>query len=265
MTVTVIVTPSIAAIRATGSVTFTDGSTTIGTATLVGGGRTSFSTANLAIGSHSITAYYNGDRDYNVSTSAPQQWIVTVQCDPTQKLLVISPSPSVFGQTITLTATIQSTPPGAGVPTGSVTFVDNLNGVNTTLGSATLSPAQIANTSVATFTVSTLAQGAQSISAAYSGDPNFAPVTYNGWGQIVHQDSTTVLVSATGTSTAGQVTVTATVTANAPGSGTPTGTITFSDGNPASNQTVSLSAGRATASFMGLAPGKAVTITAASD
>ena len=46
-----------------------------------------------------------------------------------------SPNPSVFGQAVTLTATVSAVVPASGTPTGSVTFLDG----SITLGTATLS------------------------------------------------------------------------------------------------------------------------------
>jgi hypothetical protein len=53
----------------TGTVTFKDGATTIGTGTLNGSAQASFTTSQLALGSHSITAVYGGDTNYSTSTS----------------------------------------------------------------------------------------------------------------------------------------------------------------------------------------------------
>src|SRR5207249_12223372 len=43
-------------------------------------------------------------------------------------------SPSVYGQSVTFTATVTATAPGAGTPTGTATFKDGL----TTIGTGTL-------------------------------------------------------------------------------------------------------------------------------
>ncbi|HEV8659291.1 MAG TPA: Ig-like domain repeat protein [Thermoanaerobaculia bacterium] len=51
----------------TGTVTFKDGSTTIGTGTL--SSPATFTTSELSAGSHSITAVYEGDANFNTSTS----------------------------------------------------------------------------------------------------------------------------------------------------------------------------------------------------
>jgi hypothetical protein len=61
----------------TGTVTFRDGTTTLGKATLVSG-RASFTTSSLNHGTHSITATYSGDSNYNSVTSQPRL-IQTVQ------------------------------------------------------------------------------------------------------------------------------------------------------------------------------------------
>jgi hypothetical protein len=58
----------------TGTVTFYDGTTSLGTGTLStngGAGQATFSTSGLAPGGHTITARYGGDADFNVSASVP--------------------------------------------------------------------------------------------------------------------------------------------------------------------------------------------------
>ena len=62
---------TVAPATATGTVTFKDGATDLGTVVLAGAGTATFSTATLSSGSHSITAVYAGDSAYNGSTSAP--------------------------------------------------------------------------------------------------------------------------------------------------------------------------------------------------
>jgi Bacterial Ig-like domain (group 3)/FG-GAP-like repeat/FG-GAP repeat len=53
----------------TGVVTFLDGSTVLGTKTLVGSGVASFSLSSLSVGSHAITASYSGDANSVASVS----------------------------------------------------------------------------------------------------------------------------------------------------------------------------------------------------
>ena len=55
---------------ATGTVTFMDGATTLGTGTLNGVRRqATFTTSALSVGHHNITAVYGGDASFNGSTS----------------------------------------------------------------------------------------------------------------------------------------------------------------------------------------------------
>jgi hypothetical protein len=54
----------------TGTVTFKDGDTTLGTVSLNSSGQTIFSTGNLTVGSHGITAVYAGDSLFTGSTSS---------------------------------------------------------------------------------------------------------------------------------------------------------------------------------------------------
>ena len=124
----------------TGSVTFLDGSTTLGSGTLNGSGKATFVISTLAVGPHSITAVYGGNSTFSGSTSPVLT--ETVNKANTTTALIASPSSSVFGQSVTFTATISATAPGAGTPTGTVTFKDG----STTLGTGTLSGG------VATFT-----------------------------------------------------------------------------------------------------------------
>jgi hypothetical protein len=66
-----------------GTVTFMDGSTTLGTAP-VSGGQAQFSTSSLNLGTHSVTALYSGDTTYAASASAPftETMIATGACYP---------------------------------------------------------------------------------------------------------------------------------------------------------------------------------------
>jgi hypothetical protein len=153
-------------------VTFKDGSTTLGTATLSGGAAT-LTTAALAVGSHSFTAAYAGDGNFTASTSAALAQ--TVQQAGSTTVVSSSANPSAPGKAVTFTATVAAAAPGSGTPTGTVTFKDG----STTLGTATLSGG------AATLTTSALAAGSHPITATYSGDANFAPSTSATLTQVV--------------------------------------------------------------------------------
>jgi len=136
----------------------------------------------------------------------------------TSTTLTSSTNPAGGGQSVTFTATV--TPAFGGPPTGAVTFYDGAN----VLGTGSLSGNQ------ATFSTSSLALGAHSITASYGGDTNFLSSTSPALTETITSSSTTTaLVSSLNPSAYGQsVTFTAAVTTS--GSGTPTGSVTFTDG-----------------------------------
>lgn len=126
-------------------------------------------------------------------------------------------NPSVYGQSVTFTATVSPTPNG-----GTVTFKDGGTDIS---GPVSVDIA----TGKAQFSTSSLSVGTRSITAEYSGTTEYAPSTSNSVSQTVNKASTTVSVgSSTNPSVTGQsVTFTATVSAASPGSGSPTGTVDF--------------------------------------
>jgi hypothetical protein len=81
------------------------------------------------------------------------------------------------------TATVAAASPGAGTPTGTVTFKNG----STTLGTGTLSGG------VATYTTGALAIGTLSITAVYGGDTNFTGSTSSVLSQVVNQATLSVL------------------------------------------------------------------------
>jgi hypothetical protein len=145
----------------TGTVTFLDGATTLGTATLSGNTAT-FSTSSLAAGSHSITASYGGDANFAAATSPALSQ--TVGLAATSVTLASSVNPSNFGQAVTFTATVTG---GAGTPTGTVTFRD---------GAVAIGTASLAN-GIATFTTSSLSLGTHQITASYAGNASYTANT----------------------------------------------------------------------------------------
>jgi len=221
-------------ITPTGTVTFMDGATALGTAALSGGVAT-FTTTALSTGSHpSLTAVYGGDGNFTTSASAALMQTVS-QSATTTKLTKSSTTVLKYGQSVTFTATLAAVSPGAGTPTGIVTFFDN----GSSIGAGTLSGG------IATLTTTTLPVGSNSITAVYGGDTNFTTSTTSALTQTVNQSSTTTKLTKNTTTaiTSGQsVTFTATLAAVSPGAGTPTGTVDFMD-NGSSLGIITLSGG----------------------
>jgi autotransporter-associated beta strand protein/adhesin HecA-like repeat protein len=211
----------------TGTVTFQEGSTVLATVPLNASGQASFVTPTLRVGSHTITATYGGDVNFNPSTAGPLTQSVN-RADVTASL-TSSANPSVLGQTVTFTATLTATSPGSGTPTGTITF--------TVDGTAQTPAVSIAN-GQATFSIATLGPGNHTITAAYSGDSNFntaSPVALTQTVTAVTKAATsTAITSSVNPSILGQaVNFKATVSTGTAGVGTPSGTITFSvDGAP---------------------------------
>ena len=148
--------------QASGTVTFTDGNTTLGSVAL-NGNVANLTTSGLAIGTHSITALYSGDANHAASTSA--LLTQTVKAATTTTTLASSTNPSMLGSSVMFTATVTTS--ASTTTTGTVTFMDGA----TTLGTGTLSGG------VATYTTSSLAVGQHSMTAVYSGDTNNAGST----------------------------------------------------------------------------------------
>ena len=86
----------------TGTVTFKDGTTTLGTMTLNGTGIAVYTTSSLSVGGHSITAAYGGDSANGSSTSTVASVTVTAPATPTVTIAV-APTSITLGQSATLT------------------------------------------------------------------------------------------------------------------------------------------------------------------
>src|SRR5205085_10287105 len=137
----------------TGTVTFFDGTTALGTTPMDSNGKATLAISSLNVGAHSITATYNGSTNFAASTSAPLNQVV--QKAGTNTTVSSSPNPSVFGSQVTLTAMVTS---AGGAPTGIVALFDG----TTALGTASLD-----SNGKATLLISTLNAGPHSITATY--------------------------------------------------------------------------------------------------
>jgi hypothetical protein len=147
----------------TGTVTFKDGASTLGTGTLNGSGDATFSTSILSVGSHSITAVYGGDSNFNGSTSS--SLTQTVNKADTSVGLGAAPNPTYFRQSVTFTATVTPNPTGGGL-----TFKDGATDLACSEGAQ---PRLLNGSGSATCTTSALSVGSHSITAVYSGDSNY--------------------------------------------------------------------------------------------
>ena len=240
----------------TGSVTFYDYYNPIGLVTLNGSGQAASTTSTLTVGTHTINAVYNGNAGYASVSSTVLTEVVNPSSNVSTTTSVISSiNPSVFGQSVVLTATI--TGAGGPTPTGNVIFVDG----TTTLGTVSLNGA-----SQALFATSALSAGSHAITAMYAGNANYAGSTSPVLTQVVNASTgtgtTTSLASAANPSSAAQSVV---FTASVVGAGgnvpTPTGIVTFVNGTTTLGTVVLNGTAQASLTAGSLTPG-AYSITA---
>jgi autotransporter-associated beta strand protein len=216
----------------TGTVQFFNGSDSLGTANLMSG-VASLPAATLSTGANAITAQYGGDNDFNGSVS-PVVSVTLATTATSSTTVTFSPSSPVYGNDVTLSATVAPVSPLTGTPSGTVSFFEG----TTLLGTATLSGGSGSLAPLA------LATGANAVTAVYSGDSTFTSSTSPAVTITVAKVTTTTTVSASpGTPSFGQsVTLTATITPASTGPATPSGTVTFFSGST-SLGTATLSAG----------------------
>jgi hypothetical protein len=203
----------------TGTVTFLNGSATIGTGSLNAKGVATYS-GMLTGGSYNITASYGGNSGFNASVSSASTLTIS-SAVATTTTLAVAPASSAYGTAATLTATVLSGK--TAVTSGTVTF---------TAGSVTLGTANVNAQGVASTTVKPVV-GMYSVVATYAGtynqttDPTgYGASTSAGAALTVTKAATSITVTSS-TASAGigsSFTLTGTVPAGA------TGTVSFYNG-----------------------------------
>ena len=201
----------------------------LGSGTVVAGVAT-YSTASLPVNANTtITAQFLGNTNFITSTGALSPFAVNPA--NTTTTVAAAPGGTVFGQSVTFTATVLAAAPGAGtVSSGTVNFYDGTPILANLIGTGTVSAG------TATFTTTALpVNAAHTITAVYQATTDFNSSTGTLTNFAVGQASTTTAVtSVPGSTVFGQsVTFTATISPVAPGAGAPnSGTVNFYDGAP---------------------------------
>jgi unsaturated chondroitin disaccharide hydrolase len=223
----------------TGTITFKDGTGTLGTVALASN-TASFTTTTLTTQSHSVTAVYSGDANFGASTSPILTQSITKAA--TSIVLTASPSASRFGQPVAFYAALKSAT--SGTPTGTVTFKDGTTIIAT--GTLSLGHAKISTLK--------LTVGTHPLTAVYNGDANFTGRTSAVLNFVTSKaaTSTTVVSSLNPSKVGNAVTFTATVKSST--TGIPTGSATFKDGTTIL-ATVVLTSGKAAFTTSALAAG----------
>lgn len=198
----------------TGTVSFADGATPLGSAPVAANG-TATLTPILAPGAHALTATYNGDTNDVGSTSVALPFSVILAT--TSVAVTTSASPSYVLSPITFSASVTG---NGGVATGPVTFF--VNGAS--VGTGTLN-----GNGVATFSYSPQGVGTYNITASYGGDVDDNGSTSMPLSQVVQPIPTTAsLGESTTTIPNPQAILVATVLGSS--GPMPTGTVTFYSG-----------------------------------
>lgn len=178
-------------------------------------------------GSHSLTVVYSGDPRRAVSVGTV---LVPVEKGSIQIAVTTERSQAVIGTPVTLTANVERVqaaiagvdPFEAPLPTGVVTFFMNGQAIGT---------ATVVNGS-ATLTTGALPEGTNSITAVFSGDPNYAGASSNSLTQVIVSSPAQSSVSLTRSPKDPHAGEMLTFTAVPEGFGGPeSGTVDFYDGN----------------------------------
>jgi hypothetical protein len=161
---------------ATGTITFKNGSATLGTSALASDGIAELQTATLPGGVNSLSAVFPGDDSFLASTSSAVSFSVTPAIT-TLATPTVQPSSSVSaGTSLTFAVSLSVDSIGA-APTGTVAFMNGSATIGTVpmVGTAATSTAYASGQ--ASFATTTLPVGTYSINAVYSGDGNYAGST----------------------------------------------------------------------------------------
>jgi hypothetical protein len=169
-----------------GTIQFQKGATNFGAAVSLSGSNgistAVLSTSTLSVGTHIFTALYSGDANFWTNT-AQQITQVVSKASTTTSVLSLN-SPSNYNTSVTLQATVAVVAPGSGTPTGTVQFKDNGNNLGPAV---TLDASGIAQLIVDGTSIPILTPGTHSITAIYSGDPNYTGNSSLAFSQIVNK------------------------------------------------------------------------------
>jgi len=233
----------------TGSVTFSDNTIAVATATVNASGDAESNTA-FAVGSHSVTAKYSGDSSYNTSTASAIAFTITKDTPSIALSSTALTSTNTYqgGQAITFNIQVENQANAANAsaygigfyspaaaPTGSVTISGLPSGVPTSgslLGA--VDPSKDFPEGIAAITApATTPAGNYTVTVTYAGDTNYAATSQTFTVIILAADTTlapsttAATSSSTSTSTGTAISITVTVTGQT-ALAAPTGTVLFS-------------------------------------
>lgn len=208
----------------TGTVTFYNGTTNIGSGALATVSSAQVATLaidSLPVGADSITAAYGGNANNARSTSAVLTQTITAVTTTTA--VTSNLNPANYGAAVTFTAAVTTT--GSIKPTGNVTFYSG----TTSLGTGTLGTSGGPTVAMAAFTTSApLPVGMDSITAMYAGDLNNSGSTSAVLTETVNAPTFTLSTPTTPAPVLAGVGASSTFTATPNSGSTFAGAVTFS-------------------------------------
>lgn len=230
--------PVTSATAAGATVTFFDNSVQIGSPVAINAsGVATLTTSTLTIGTHTITARYNGSGNFNVSPDASLTQVVRKAANVNVSALTVGNN---YATALTYNGTVVANPTTSGTPTGTVSVYEGAT-LLATSGAITAGGTGIANFSLTIPIAANLSVGSHSLRFEYSGDtspaPGFAP-TSTTITQIINKAVTTTAIDSDSPIVSGfrqafygqTITFTAVVTAQS--GGTPdTATGTYANGS----------------------------------
>jgi hypothetical protein len=174
---------AIRGVAPTGTVTFYDGKTQIGSSGPISGYPAGympqfFANGTLTIvsgGARTISAQYSGDANYAASTTSTTVNAVY----PTTATIIVSPTAVNYGASVTITSVIDTAIPATNAalkPTGTVLVGASLGGNNISPVTTTTNADPSGNWQIHVSTTA-MPSGSEAFNLNYSGDSNYAPVT----------------------------------------------------------------------------------------
>jgi subtilase family serine protease len=170
-------------VASTGTVTFYDGATQMGSPVAISGNPggyqpSFFANASFTIataGSHTLTANYSGDANYAASSTSTTFNVLF----PTSASVTVSPTTVNYGSTVTMTGVINTTASasrGAPKPTGTVSVYAGYDGQITNQASSTVTTDASGNWEIQV-TATIMPSNTEGFSIGYNGDSNYASVS----------------------------------------------------------------------------------------
>lgn len=156
------VSPDSGLVVPTGTVEFWEGATKLGEDALNGSGVAKLTVSDFAVGTHTVIAKYLPDAGFTGSESEPYGQDVN-KAATTTTINSVTPASPTYGQTLSFDTTVAPVAPGAGTPSGAVTYqVNKFAGTADATGYQAFDPA-----------TDLLPAGTHHVEAYYAGDDNF--------------------------------------------------------------------------------------------